>query len=129
MFRQSQKLFEKYLEADATNALQILEEEIHLLENAKVPLYVPRQATVLFTECSRLYVLEKRLGNESKADLALTKVRYWALRRFESAGDMSERELEELQSFTPERITQIVDASDKVHTRGKGAKYARREAP
>ena len=127
IFQQSQQLFERYLEADAATAERSLEEEIQLLENAKVPLYLPRQATVLFTECVRLYVLEEKLGHGPKADLALVKARYWNLRRFEVDGALTDQKLEELKSFAPEKLAEIVDKSDKEHTKGKGAKYARRE--
>jgi hypothetical protein len=127
IFQKSQQLFEKYLNADAATARQCLEEEITLLENTKVPLFVPRQAFILFTECSRLYVLENRLGNHSKADLALIKARYWNLRRYESSGEMTPGKLEELRSFTPEKIAETIDATDKFHTKGKGPRYNWRE--
>jgi len=127
IFQQSQRMFEAYLVGDETTARRNLESEIKLLENPTVTLYLPRQATVLFMECSRLYVLEKRVGNIQKADVALTKARYWNLRRFESDGDLTATKLEDLESFTQDKILQLVDDSDKVHTKGKGPKYVRRD--
>src|ERR1041384_770207 len=88
VFQTSQRLFEKYLEGDAATAKQSLEQEIRILENPGIPLYVPRQAFVLFVECSRLYVLEKRLGEPVKADLALVKARYWNLKRTQGVGEL-----------------------------------------
>jgi len=125
VFQQSQRLFETYLEGDAASAKQSLEKEIELLENGRVPLYMPRQATVLFAECSRLYALEKRLGNDTSAELALIKARYWNLRRYEADGNLTTNKLDELRSFTPEKILKTIDASDKLHTQGKGPRYNR----
>lgn len=126
VLQQSQRLFEAYLEGDAATARHCLHQEIALLENSKV-LHPPRQAFVLFVECSRLYVLEKREGNYTKAELALIKARYWNLRRYELDGNLTVEALAEFNSFTPEKLVEITDKADKSRTKGKGARYIRNE--
>ena len=127
VFDQSQRLFQAYLKSDLATARDSLREEIALLEHPKVPLEGVRQATVLFLECARLYTLEKRSGRDTNAELALIKARYWNIRRFELDGTLTEKAWEELRSFTPERLIEITDASDKTHTSGKGPKYVRKD--
>jgi hypothetical protein len=126
VFSKSQDLFQQYLQADLPSARRALQEEIALLEDPPVPLQAERRATVLFAECARLYTLEKRAGREPDAEVALIKARYWSLRRYQAAGALSDKELEELRSFNPERLLEITDQSDKTHTHGKGPEYVRK---
>jgi len=127
VFAKSQESFRQYLEADLPSARHALEEEIALLEDPPVPLEAQRRATVLFVECARLYTLEKKAGRETGAEAALTKARYWNLRRLETAGPVAVKGLDELRSFGPERLIEITEKSDKTQTRGKGPKYARKK--
>jgi hypothetical protein len=127
VFDQSQQLFAAYLQGDLAAARRSLEEEIGLLECPKVRLDAMHQSTVLFLECARLYTLEKRAGRGTNAEMALIKARYWSLRRYEADGALKDSALEEFRSFTPERLIEITDASDKTHTGGKGPRYARKD--
>jgi hypothetical protein len=126
VFAESQNLFQQYLQADLPGARHALQQEIALLEDPPVVLQLERRATALFVECARLYTLEKRAGREADAERALTKARYWNLRRYEAASAMTDKGLDEMRSFSPERLIEIIDKSDKTHTEGKGPKYAQK---
>lgn len=126
MFAKSQDLFQQYLQADLPSARHALQEEIALLEDPPVAIQPERRATVLFVECARLYTLEKRAGREADAETALIKAHYWNLRRHEAAGAIADKGLDELRSFSPERLIEIIEKSDRTHTQGKGPKYARK---
>jgi hypothetical protein len=119
---EGEKLFKGYYDGDVAQARRSLQAQIRLIENSRV-VYPPRQAAVLWITCSRLYVLETRTGDEIASQLALTKARYWNLRRYELEGALAGKELQEYLSFTPERITEMVDGLDKYHTGGRGPKY------
>src|ERR1043166_1973720 len=79
--RQAERLDASYLEADLEGARSFLHQEIRLVEDSQA-VGRARQAAVLFMACSRLYVLEKWAGNETLAEIALVKGRYWNLRRY-----------------------------------------------
>jgi hypothetical protein len=111
-----------YLLGDHQRARSILTEEIALLENSRV-VQPRRQAAALFMACGRLCVLEKRLGASVASELAFVKVRYWNLRRYELAGEITEQALAEYMSLTPERLTEIIDRADKAINHGRGPKY------
>ena len=81
------------------------------------------QAASLFMASARLYVLERTLGNERAAEIALVKVRYWNLRRYELRGPLTDVQLRELDSLTPDKIVEMIDHADKSLTQGKGSRY------
>lgn len=125
IFAESQKLFESYLTADTDAARHCLLTEIGILEAPNPALHGPRRATVLFMECSRLYLLEKTVGDVSNAECALLKAQYWNLRRYEVDGPLTPEKLRELKTFTPEKLEQLVRESDRIHTKGEGPQYAK----
>jgi len=76
---------------------------------------------------ARLFVLETRLGKSAAAELALVKARYWNLKRYELGGPLTESDVVEYQSLTPDRIVEMIDQADKSMTQGRGPKYTRTE--
>lgn len=96
-------------------------EETNLIENSTVA--SPKfKAATLFMAYARLYALERRLGNDSAADIAYIKVRYWNLRRYELNG-LDEEHVKEFQGFTPDKVVETIDKMDKALSQGKGPKY------
>jgi hypothetical protein len=114
--------FLDYLNGDASKARAALSEEINLVENSTV--VSPKfKAAFLFMAYARLYALERRLGNDSAADIVYIKVRYWNLRRYELNGLMDEEHLREFHGFTPDKVLESIDKMDKAASQGKGPKY------
>jgi len=120
----SKKLFTGYLQGDAQQARKSLQDEIGLFENSKAVSF-RRQAAALFVECCRLYVLEKRTGNDVASELVLVKARYWNLRRYELSEGLTASALEEFRSCTPDRMVEMIDHADKTFTAGAGPRYVR----
>jgi hypothetical protein len=124
VLEQTERLYQKYLEADPAEAKKCLEDEIALLEKSTV-LDRSGRAHDLFMTFSRLYVLEAAAGDKDRADAALIKARYWNLLRFELSGVPTEKAIVEVRSFTPEKTKKIIENADKNLSNGKGARYSR----
>jgi hypothetical protein len=115
-------LYATYFTGDANHARKSLEEEVCLLESSKA-LVPSGQAGALFVVHSRLYVLEKRLGNGIRAEANMIKARYWYLRGGELQGSSIDKVIEEIEAGTPERIMDMIDKLDKEVNNGNGPKY------
>jgi hypothetical protein len=74
-------------------------------------------------QAARLYTLEKKVGDESAADLALIRARYWNLRRFELDGPMTKAKLDGYHTITPERMVILAEKLDKGMNQGHLAEY------
>jgi hypothetical protein len=124
--KKADELYRKYVDGNADVARQALLDEIALWESSTV--VVPRRkSAALFMTTARLFVLETRLGKSAAAELALVKARYWNLKRYELGGPLTESDVVEYQSLTPDRIVEMIDQADKSMTQGRGPKYTRTE--
>ena len=119
--KESDRLYRAYLEGDRDQARRSLGETIRLIENANLQPW--GQANSLIFTYSRLYVLEKRSGNDELAEAALLKTRYWYLRQHELGGDSLAQAASAVKLFTAEKCMEFVDIWDLDHTAGKGPKY------
>jgi hypothetical protein len=119
------RLYDAYLTGDRDEAKHNLEECIQLAHDSKLP--PAYQAGCLFFDYARLYVLERRGGNEALAEAALVKARYWSLRERELGGNTDEKAGAVVKAETGEQIMGFIDKWDKDHTDGKGPNYAIRK--
>lgn len=122
VIKQAETMDSDYLAGSGEQARSVLRAEVALLEGSKDVL-PKRQAAVLFIASARLFVLERRIGNDTAAELAFVKVRYWDLRRYELNGPITSTQLAEYKSHTPEKLTEIIDNADKAINQGRGPKY------
>ena len=122
LLNEKDKLYRAYLAADVLHARQILEQTVKLLENEKV-LERVGLARDLFQEYSRLYVLDKRVGNEDSAEVELIKARYWLVCVSEFSGLPSNKVMENVRPANASDILAMVDKQDKLATGGIGPKY------
>jgi len=121
-------LYQTYLTGTRDQAEMSLKQMLSHVEGSDEPPKV--QAHDLWLTYSRLYVLEKRGGNEALAQAYLLKARYWLLRKAELGGADAEKAATEVFGwFTPDKCTEIVDHWDKSRTQGKGPNYARSVVP
>ncbi len=120
---QTHQLFAGYLEGDVDRARQSLDKRIQLFESSKA-LEPCGQAGILFLEYSRLYALEKRAGTDAKAESALIKARYWALRNLELKEVPTNEAITKIRSYSTDKILEMVDEFDKEPSHGMGPKYA-----
>jgi len=119
--KESDRLYQVYLEGNLDQARQSLEATVQKIEKAKLKPW--GEANSLFFTYSRLYVLEKRAGNEDSAGACLVKARYWYLREHELNGNSVKDANKAVRAFTPERCMEFVDKWDRDHTGGRGPKY------
>jgi hypothetical protein len=116
--KQSDKLVDAYLTGDVNQARQSLQELIQQLEKAKLsPI---NQADPMAFTYARLYVLEKRAGNEDLAQAYLAKSREWLVRYHELSGESPDAAAAAVKSFN---FMEFADQRDKALTGGKGPKY------
>jgi hypothetical protein len=113
ILRHADEIYEQYWSGDMPSRAKALGDEIRLLENSDMPQHISRKAFLLFVQCSRLYVLQSKLGNSVEADFGLVKAHYWNIRRYEVAGPVTPKDVLEIQSFTKERIVAMVEKADK----------------
>jgi hypothetical protein len=117
------EMYHAYLAGNREEARQNIEQAVSVIENSNAPLLV--KAHDQWLGYSRLYVLQRRSGNEILAEASLLKARYWLLRKHELAGTNSEKAARAVfQWFTADKCVEIVDQWDKAHTQGKGPNYA-----
>jgi hypothetical protein len=122
--KEQDELYGAYLTADLPRAREILRHKIQIDESqallAEAGIRVEHD---YFLDCSRLYVLERRSGNDDSAEAALIKARYWFLRSGESSQMPARQLAEEVRTFNAERILSMVDEQDRAKTAGKGPNY------
>ena len=116
------KLFAPYLTGNVEQARQSLKQTIQFVEASNV-LDLEHQAGDLYLDCYRLYVLEKRTGNEKGAEYALIKARYWRLRCSESKKESDDEIVNDMMSLTPEKIMKGVDDFDEGANNGNKPNY------
>src|SRR3954464_12625667 len=126
VLKEAEKLEAPYFSGNVAQARAALKAEIRLLEASRV-IKSGRQAAVLFVVCARLYALESRQGSQSASELALVKLRYWNLRRYELEGPLTDAGLAEYKSLTPERAIEMIKSADRAMNHGKDPKYMSRE--
>lgn len=116
-------LYRAYLTGSREEARNSLRQILTIIEASDERPAV--QAHDLWLTYSRLYVLERRAGNDSLAQAYLLRARHWLLRKAELGGDDAEKAAREVFSwFSPDNCMDIVDHWDKSRTQGKGPKYA-----
>jgi len=112
--REGDRLFIPYMTGNLEQARQSLNQTINHYEESKF-LDAKTQAGFLELDYDRLYVLEKRSGNQDAADIALIKARYWRFRSLELNGVTGSEEATIEALDTPEkRMKRVVnfDAGD-----------------
>jgi hypothetical protein len=118
VIRKSEELFRRYLEADISVARTSLLENADLLERATVLEPIGR-SQLLAKTYFRLYVLEKRSGNEPVAEADLIKAKYWSLRNGEMMGVAVDKAMDQIKQYSPEHIFQYIDDFDRKNNKGK----------
>ncbi|MEK7685457.1 MAG: SUMF1/EgtB/PvdO family nonheme iron enzyme [Verrucomicrobiota bacterium] len=122
------KFANAYLKGDIDQARQSLKELIQQIDKPKLsPVNQTdqiNQADPLAFAYARLYVLEKRAGNEDLAQAYLAKSREWLVRYHELSGESPEAAAAVVKSFN---FMEFVDQRDKALTGGKGPKYFQTE--
>lgn len=115
------KLYDAYMAGDLQQARHSLQEAVQVCEQS-VPSRQGQANTLFWTYC-RLYVLDKRSGDEASAESDFIKARYWGLRRYELSGNDTNGAASAVQSLTGERFIGFVDKWDKDHSDGRGPRY------
>ena len=110
--REGDRLFIPYMTGDLEQARQGLKQTISHYEESSV-LDSKTRAEFLELDYDRLYVLEKRCGNQNAADIALIKARYWRTRSLELNGVTGAEEVATESLDTPEKRMKRVDDFDK----------------
>ena len=123
VLRQSDKLYVEYAAGDINQARRSLEKLNEFFQSPATDILEPSgHAGINYFNYARLYALERRVGSESGAEIALIKARYWNVRRNELSGSLTN--LEEMRQFNaPEKITEVADRLDRAATGGKGPNY------
>lgn len=119
----SDQLYAIYLTGNANEARQSLEKDIDSIIEGKEYLEPGGRAGMLFLAYCRLYVLEKRLGNNVEAEANLIKARYWLIRKGELLGLPTGETMQEVLKFTPAKIVETIDAFDKKLNDGSSPNY------
>lgn len=126
--RELERLMDAYMDGDVNEARRSLEQEVDLLQSPKAEVYTRGwRAHVLFVTYARLYLLERRVGRDDKAEAALIRARFWALENYDltEEGEFRKPPLREYMSDTSrERLDEDFDRWDKLITYGRGPKYA-----
>jgi hypothetical protein len=117
------QLARRYLTGTPGEASQSLMETLNLAEDANVP--APARAAVSYVASCRLFVLQKRLGNDVSSRAAFLKARYWNLRSRETASIVETTAERDANQMSPEKCEEFVIQLDKAATRGAGPTYVK----
>src|ERR1017187_303719 len=118
--RQEETLTAGYFQDDAAQARKSLGELIQYYQDPKTKLLTPdARAKQIYETYYRVFVLEKRTGNEGEAEAALAKMREWRQRFFQLVNVPDQGG----GTLTPERIQAMVDEADKRQNRGQLPHY------
>ena len=79
-----ERLYKTYVDSEQNEARQSLKQAVTLIEEANVQPHI--KARGLWWSYSRLFVLEKRAGNNDTAQELLVKAHYWCLELAEITG-------------------------------------------
>ncbi len=117
--REDDRLYETYLNGNLTEARQSMLKCVELAEK-----YPPGgRESCLYFNYNRLYVLEKRAGNEDLAYAYLIRARYFFLLQYELRGSTTQEAVRKSREFTDQRHFELVDKWDKDHHAGKPPHY------
>jgi hypothetical protein len=119
--KRSDELYEVYLVGDRNQAKQSLKNLLERGEAAKLKPY--GHANVLFVIYSRMYVFDRRTGNQKLADDDFVQVRYWLLQKLKLSGEPDSQADEEVKEYTADQCLWEVDEWDKAHHNGLPPKY------
>ena len=123
---QCDQLYQTYVDSGEEDARRSLQQVVQLIETAA--LRPEATAHGLWLGYGRLFVLEERAGRLDAAQAALTKARYWCLRKAELSGDSSSEAVAYLERFaSKDGLMTFVDKWDKDHTGGRGARYFQKQ--
>ena len=107
------KLFTTYMTGDVAQARQSLKDRIqHTKDQSQSVLSAHAQSGRLSMEYARLYVLEKRTGNNADAEEALSKSLYWRIRNLEPPYSTNDEDIIYVMSYPPEKVMKGVDKFD-----------------
>lgn len=111
----------KYREVSAGEARDCLLKAAALVEGAKLSEYAKAGLNEFIF--MRLFVLEKRLGDNILAEGYLVKARYWYLRRENLSLTPDVKAAHDVMGLTPSKIEELVDEFDNAKTGGRGPAY------
>lgn len=118
----SNQLDRDYLQGDVNRARDSLEKNAELLEKGKV-LEAYGRSILLDVVYSRLYVLEKRVGNNAAAEASLIKQRFWSLNTKELSGEDTEHAVAEVDEMDSGKLFDLVNRVDEKENGGRVAAY------
>jgi hypothetical protein len=122
VLRRTEQFYRAYLNGDQAEARRSLEQAAKLLESSTV-LEPSGRAFHLFLTHSRLYALDKRIGDGPRAEAELAEIHYWLVKRLESLGLPAQQVADELREYDVERIMKFVDQTDRKVNSGGVPKY------
>ena len=112
-----------YLEGNLEDARRCLNKNALLLEQSTVLEPIGRAGLLTLTY-ARLFVLEKKAGNEALAEENLIKLKFWFLRRAELEGGSLDSTVKTMGELTTsDQLITFVDDIDKKHHNGSPASY------
>jgi hypothetical protein len=112
VIRKSEALYLVYFTGTVEQARQALLQNSALLENSRVLEPIGRTLSLSSTYF-RLYVLEKRCGNEAAAEADLLKGQYWMLKQGEIKGKDITQWMKSVKQCSGQRIISDIDDFDK----------------
>ncbi len=115
-------LYNNYLSSNIQDARSNLVASAKLVEGAIILEAVGR-AELLYKTYLRLYVLEKRDGNEIAAEANLINAKYWMLKSGELIGNAPDKVAGYINQLNPEKIFEDVDSLDRKNNNGKEPEY------
>jgi hypothetical protein len=117
LLTQSDRCYAVYLRGDEREARRSMLETVRLVETSN-KLQARNRAHGLWLSFARLYVLERRAGNDALAEAYLLKTRYWRLIEREAGGMSPKAAGEFLKDDTGDKILEEVDDWDRKHNGG-----------
>jgi hypothetical protein len=119
--KKSDQLYEAYLNGNRIQAKRSLDALLIATEAAN--LSPDGHAHTLFKIYARLYVFEKRNGNQSAAEADFVQVKHWLLQTLKSRGQLNSQATEEVDEYTTDKCLKEVDEWDKAHHNGMLPNY------
>jgi uncharacterized protein YacL (UPF0231 family) len=119
---QHDQLIDKYLQGNVEQAKESLKQAINLIQNETVMTQIGHD-NHLILDYDRLYVLEKRIGNESAAKSYFMEARDLDIKALELINTPADEISKELKSYDEESIMKDVDKLDKMQNNGNLPAY------
>jgi hypothetical protein len=119
---QAADVFAGYATGTVVQARTSLEERIRLFEDG-TSLQASGRASLISQDFARLYILERKAGDEAAAQVALIKLRYWYMRKLELDGYKPPEAVQALNEFVPTQVESTVRRLDATPTDGRGPAY------